>query len=215
MRELLRYPVRGEHAEEALLVGWICLLVHLLFVPGLPLVPAIGYLISVLRSTVNEGGQRAAPPTVGWTILRRGAVGGLLLIGYGLVPVAVGATTFGLAGTASIDPGAGGSLLFLVGSTTTLFVLLGFLYALPIALCGYAREGLGGAVPGSGLATAGGHAAYFVGWTVALVILGLGWFVGEAVASLPVLGPVLAALWWWYVLLVSTRRIGLAYAAAR
>lgn len=214
MRELLRYPVRGEHAEEALLIGWICLLVHLLFVPALTLVPAIGYLISVLRSTVNEGEQRATPPPVGWTILRRGVVGGLLLIGYGLVPVAVGATTLGLAGTTSIEPDTGGSLLFLVGSTTTLFVLLSFLYVLPIALCGYAREGRGGAVPGSGFATVGAHAAYFVGWTVALVILGLGWFVGEAVASLSTLGPVLAALWWWYVLLVSTRRIGLAYAAA-
>ncbi|MFC7007693.1 DUF4013 domain-containing protein [Halalkalicoccus salilacus] len=215
MRELLRYPVRGEHAEEALLIGWICLLVHLLFVPAFTLVPAIGYLISVLRSTVNEGEQRATPPPVGWAILRRGVVGGLLLIGYGLVPVAVGATTFGLAGTTSIEPDTGGSFLFLAGSTTTLFVLLSFLYVLPIALCGYAREGRGGAVPGSGFATVGAHAAYFVGWTVALVILGLGWFVGEAVASLSTLGPVLAALWWWYVLLVSTRRIGLAYAATR
>lgn len=213
MRELLGYPVRGEHAEEALLVGWICLLVHLLFVPVAPLVPAVGYLISVLRSTV-EGEQRTTPPAVDRAILRRGAVGGLILIGYGLVPAAIGATTLGLTGTSSSDPNAGGSLLFLAGSTATLFVLLGFLYVLPIALCRYAREGTGGAVPGSRFAAVGGHPAYLVGWTVSLVGLGFGWFVGEAIASLSVLGPVFAALWWWYILLACARRIGLAYATA-
>lgn len=212
MRALLRYPVRGEHAEEALLIGWICLLAHVLFIPVFPLVPAVGYLVLVLRSTVDG---ESAPPAVGRTVLRRGVVGSLLLAGYGLVPVAVGAITIELAGSATIDPDAGGSLFFLTGSTVTLFVLLGALYVIPIALCGYAREGLGGALPGSGFARVAGHGAYFFGWTVSLVGLALGWLVGEAIASIAVLGPVLAALWWWYVLLLVARRIGLAYAAAR
>lgn len=73
--------------------------------------------------------------------------------------------------------------------------------------------GIGGAVPGPRFARIAGHGAYFVGWTASLVGFAFGWLVGEAIASLPVLGPVLAALWWWYVLL--TRRISLTYAAAR
>jgi hypothetical protein len=212
MRDSLRYPIRGEHAEEALLVGWICLLAHSLFVPLLPLVPAVGYLVLVSGSSV-EG--ESAPPAVGWTVLRRGAVGSLLLAGYGLVPIAVGTITLELAGSAAIDPDAGDSILFLAGSTVTLFVLLGALYVLPIALCGYAREGISGALPGSGFTRVARHGAYFVGWTVSLVGLAVGWLVGESVVSLPVLGPVLAALWWWYVLLVCTRRIALAYASTR
>ena len=211
MRELLRYPVRGEHAEETLLVGWICLFAHSQFLPVLPLVPAIGYLVLVLRSTLDG---EATPPAVPWAVVRRGTVGSLLLAGYGLVPVAVGAITFELAGSATLDPETGDSLFFLAGSTVTLFVLLGFLYVIPIALCGYAREGISGAVPDWGFTRIAGHGAYFVGWTAALVILALGRLVAGAVASLPVLGSVLVALWWWYVLLVCARRIGLAYAAA-
>lgn len=213
MRELLRYPVRGEYAEEALLVGWICLLAHLLFLPVLPLVPAIGYLILVLRSTLDG---ETTLPAVERTVLQRGATGGVLLLGYGIVPLAVGVVTLELAGSATFEPETGHSLVFLAGSTTTLFVLLSFLYVLPIALCGYAREGIRGAVPGSGFVRVGGHAAYFVGWTATLVGLAAGWLIGTAIASsLPVLGPVFAALWWWYVLLVCTRRIGLADRAAR
>lgn len=47
------------------------------------------------------------------------------------------------------------------------------------------------------------------------MILGLGWLVGEAGCVAAGSGTRFAALWWWYVLLVCTRRIGLAYAAAR
>jgi hypothetical protein len=213
LRESIRYPLRGEHAEEALLVGWICLLAHLLFVPLLALVPAIGYLVAVLRSTAAEG---STPPPVEYRrTLREGTVGSILVIGYALVPVAIGAITLELAGAAALDPEAGGSVLFFVGSTVTLFVLLGFLYALPIALCGYARGGIRGAVPNPAFGSVAGHGAYFVGWTSGFVVLAIGGLVGETLAALPVLGPVLAALWWWYVLLVGTRRIGLGYAAAR
>lgn len=213
MRESIRYPFRGEHAEEALLVGWICLLAHLLFVPLVALVPAIGYLVSVLRSTAAEG---STPPPVEYrTVLREGAIGSILVVGYGLVPVVIGAVTLELAGAAALDPEAGGSVLFFVGSTVTLFVLLGFLYALPIALCGYAREGIRGGVPDPAFGAVAGHGAYFVGWTSGFVILAIGGLVGEALAALPVLGSVLAALWWWYVLLVGARRVGLGYAAVQ
>lgn len=212
MRELLGYPVRGEYAEEALLVGWVCLLAHTLFVPVLPLVPTVGYLVAALRSTVDGD---PVPPAVGWSILRRGVGGSVVLVGYGLVPVAVGAITLELAGAATLDPEGRGSILFLVGSTVTLFVLLSFLYALPIALCGYARDDLRGAVPGPRFVRVAGHGAYFVGWTTALAGLAIGWLLGEAIASVPVLGPVLATLWWWYVLLVCVRRIGLAEEATR
>jgi hypothetical protein len=167
----------------------------------------------VLRSIVAEGST--PPPAEYRKSLREGAVGSVLVVDYGLVPVAIGAVTLELAGAATLDPGAGGSALFFVGSTVTLFVLLGSLYALPIALYGYAREGIRGAVPDPAFGAVAGHGAYFVGWTSGVVLLAIGGLVGEALAALPVLGPVLAALWWWYVLLVGTRRVGLGYAAVQ
>lgn len=213
MRESIRYPVRGEHAEEALLVGWICLLAHHLFLPVLSLIPAAGYLVAVLRST-TEGGS--SPPSLEYrSLLRRGMIALAVVSVYGVVPLTAGAITFELAGAAAFDPGAGASIPFFLGSTVTLFVLLGFLYALPIALCRYAREGLRGAVPGRAFGRIAGHAAYFVGWTATVVLIVVGWFIGGVFTALPALGPVLAAFCWWYTLITCARRIGLAYAAAR
>lgn len=204
--------LRGENAEEAVLTGWICLLAHSLFLPMLALVPALGYLVATTRAMIEE--ESALPPVEFRSLFVSGAGASAVCLAYGLVPAAVGAITISLAGTAVIDPGSGESILFLTGSTVTLFVVLTGLYLLPIALCRYAVSGLRDALPDRSFLPVATHAAYFIGWTSALVLLAAGWFAGGVVELLPVVGPVLAPLIWWVVALAAARRLAVGYRAA-
>ncbi|MEM4782246.1 MAG: DUF4013 domain-containing protein [Halalkalicoccus sp.] len=203
----------GEHTEEALLIGWICLLAHSLFLPLLALVPALGYLIAVVRATLTE--RPRLPPVSLRASLSEGFAASSICLLYGLVPLSVGAITITLATETTIDPAGGASILFLTGSTVTLFIVLAGLYFLPIALCRYSTEGLREALPDPSLVRAGTHAAYFVGWTSALVLFGVGWFAGGVIELLPLAGPVLAPLVWWCVALGATRRVAGAYGVTR
>lgn len=204
--------LRGDHAEEALLVGWICLLAHTVFVPWLPLVPVVGYLVAVARAVIDR--ESALPSVEVRSLLADGAVASAICLGYGLVPLAVGVITVSLATETTVDPSGAMGPLFLVGSTMTLFIVLAALYAVPIALCGYARGGIGSARPTRSFVRIMGRAAYFVGWTSALVVLGAGALAGSVVGAIPLLGPILAALVWWIVALAATRRLAAGYREA-
>lgn len=204
--------LRGEHAEEALLVGWICLLGHTLFLPVLALVPVLGYLVAAARAVIEE--KKALPPVEFRALLSEGVAAGAICLGYGLIPAAVGAVTVSLATETAIDPRDGASLFFLVGSTTTLFVVLAGLYALPIALCRYAVGSVRDALPSRAFLRVAGRAAYFVGWTSALILLTAGVLAGSVVGAIPLLGPVLAPLVWWVVVLAATRRLAAGYREA-
>ncbi|WP_122090486.1 DUF4013 domain-containing protein [Halalkalicoccus subterraneus] len=208
MSERLAF-LRDENAEEALLIGWICLLAHAVFVPWLPLVPAVGYLVAVARAVI--GRESALPPVEVRSLLADGAVASAICLGYGLVPLAVGVITVSLASETTVDPVGAMGPLFLIGSTMTLFVVLAALYAVPIALCGYARGGIGSARPDDSFVRIMGRAAYFVGWTSALVVLASGALAGSVVGAVPLLGPLLAAFVWWVVALASTRRLAAGY----
>ncbi|MCL7419064.1 MAG: hypothetical protein M8354_14690, partial [Halalkalicoccus sp.] len=135
-------------------------------------------------------------------------------LGYGLVPIAVGVITVSLATETTVDPTGGTGPLFLVGSTMTLFVVLAALYTVPVALCGYARGGAGSALPDSSFVRIMGRAAYFVGWTSALVVLAAGALAGSVVGAVPLIGPLLAPLVWWVVALAATRRLAAGYREA-
>ena len=204
---------RGEHTEQALLVGWICLLSHSLFLPVLSLVPAVGYLVSVTRATVDE--EPTLPPVSLRSLFFGGVAASAICLLYGAIPLAVGVITISLAAETTIDPAGSGSILFLTGSTVTLFVVLIGLYILPIALCAYASGGVRAAVPDRSFLTVGTHAAYFIGWTSAVLLLAVGWFLGGVIEFVPLVGAIFTPLVWWFVLLVATRRLAAAYEAAR
>lgn len=210
VRERLAF-LRGEHAEEALLVGWICLLAHTLFLPVLALVPALGYLVAAGRAVIQE--EEALPPVGFRALFSEGIGAGAICLVYGLIPAAVGAVTVSLATETAIDPQDGATLFFLIGSTTTLFVVLAGLYALPIALCRYAVGSLRDALPSRAFLVVGTHAAYFIGWTSALLLLAAGGLAGGVVEVAPVIGPILAALVWWATAIVAARRLAAAYRA--
>ncbi len=202
----------GEHAEDALLVGWICLLAHTLFVPWLPLVPVVGYLVTVARAVIDGGS--ALPAVEFRSLLSTGTVASAICLGYGLVPLAVGAITISLASDTALDIGGAASPFFLVGSTMTLFLVLAGLYVTPIALCRYAvgsaRDGF---LDGPFLRVAG-RAAYFVRWTSALVVLAAGVLAGSVIGVVPLIGPLFAPLVWWVTAIATTRRLAAGYRAA-
>lgn len=203
---------RGKNAEEALLVGWICLLAHSLLLPLVALVPALGYLVAVARAEIDG---EPSLPAVEFRSLPEGIAAGVICLLYGVIPLGVGAITVSLAGETTIDPAGGASILFLAGSTITLFVVLTGLYVLPIALCRYASGGLRDTVPDGSFLTVGTHAAYFIGWTSALLLLAAGWLLGGVVELVPLVGPILAPLVWWVVSIIATRRLAVVYRATQ
>ncbi|ADJ15205.1 DUF4013 domain-containing protein [Halalkalicoccus jeotgali] len=202
--------LRGPNAEEALLVGWICLSVHALFVPVVALVPAAGYLVVVARAVID--GESALPRVAFGPLVGEGLVAGAIALAYGAVPLAVGTVTVSLATGSARALEGGASPFFLVGSTLTLFFVLAGLYVVPIALCGYARDGRE-AVTAPSFRVAG-RAAYFVGWTSALVVLTAGALAGSVAGAVPLVGPLLASLCWWITALAATRRLAAGYREA-
>lgn len=142
MRQVLAYPFRGEGRLDALLVaGGLHLLA--VWIPLVPLVAVVGYLLRVLRATADAGRVRDAERP-GWRPVRPLLVDGLrgvaVLLGYLAVPVVLLVVTLG-GPLEEFDPtGTTDGLLFLVGSTVVMLLTLGAVYPLPAALVAVARE---------------------------------------------------------------------------
>jgi hypothetical protein len=210
MFEALRYPLRGEHAEKALLAAWLCVLVHSIALPVLALVPLVGYLTVVL----GRGDGDEPPAFLDRSVLRRGLGASALALAYGTVPLGMALVTFVLLTESGREPTGADTVIVLAGSTTVLFVLAVAAYLLPISLANYARSdslraGFAGLTP---IAT---HAAYFVGWCSGSVLGLLGLALASALVDLG--GPlaVLGSLVGAYAVIVAARRIGRGDAAAR
>jgi hypothetical protein len=180
LREALGYPLRGDHAVETLLVGGLC---HLLaaFVPVVPLVPVVGYLVCALddRARTDRPDLPETPPPTFHdprAVLWRGLGGSLVVVAYLAVPTLVLVVTLGGTVSRSLGsvPGVGLSLGFYTASTVTLLVAVLFAYLLPAGLSAYAVRGSIRAAfdPGAVRAVAT-DARYFVTWGVAVVVVSL------------------------------------------
>ncbi|WP_224449499.1 DUF4013 domain-containing protein [Haloprofundus salilacus] len=176
LRESLRYPLRGDDATETLLIGG-GLHVVTVFVPFVPLILVLGYLVRVL----DEGSdgptalRDGTPP--GFGDLRGLVVDGLkatLVVGlYVVGPIVVLLVTLGGASELSPEALAGtASVAVLIGSTAALLAALGVAYLLPAALVGYARSRrLRAAFDRATLRTTATDARYFVAVVTAAGVL--------------------------------------------
>lgn len=180
LREALGYPLRGDRgdAAETLAVGGG---LHLLawFLPVVPLVFVVGYLVRVLRGAGDAAGAPAtfrSPGGLGGvgTLVRDGLLGSVVVAAYALPPVVALAVTFTgiVGGDASLD--GFGSVAVAAGGTATLFVAAGFAYALPAALAAFARTGLRAAFSPSTLRPVLTSGRYFYAWCVGASALGVG-----------------------------------------
>ncbi|NIB99528.1 DUF4013 domain-containing protein [Halobacterium sp. R2-5] len=176
----LSYPFRGERRVDALLAGGG---LHLLsvYVPVVPLVVALGYLLVVFGETASRGSDDRYDVLPAFADVRRivrTGVGGATVVAAFLLPAAV-VLVVTVAGVSqlSLSPGdvtIGTSVGFVLGSTTSLLLAVAFFYLLPAALANYLATGqLRGAVDVDVLTRAATHAAYFYDVTVGLVAGGL------------------------------------------
>ncbi|WP_435063734.1 DUF4013 domain-containing protein [Halobaculum sp. EA56] len=189
IREALRFPLgdpddRGAAAEALAVGGGL----HLLsaFVPVLPLVPVVGYLVRVLGAAGDADDPSRLPSfRSAGSLLRDGLVGSLLAVGFLLVPVVVLAVTFGGAvsggaGGAGIDPTTPlGYGVTLVGGTVTLLLAVAVVYPLPAVLAAYARADpeagtlarVRAALSPGRLRRVVSTGRYFYAWTVGAVLV--------------------------------------------
>ncbi|WP_137285239.1 DUF4013 domain-containing protein [Halorussus salinisoli] len=223
LREALTYPVRGENAEETLLVGAILavavgLLARLGVLAVLALAPAVvlaGYALAVLRTTAeSSGGSSAtadAPPRFGG--FRALAVDGVralaVAFAYLLVPAAALAVTVGGANAGGRPENFATTTFVFAAGTVVLFVSLSFAYLLPASLAGVARAGrLSAALDRGRLRRTAGDVRYFVGWVAALLVGGVAVVALGSLAALGRVGEVVALAVGFYAAVVVARLLG-------
>lgn len=209
MREALSYPIRGEHAEKAMLSAWLCVLVHAIALPVVALVPLVGYVATILAS----GDDPHLPRFLERPMLGRSLGATALAVGYGIVPVGAALVTIRLLLEGNHPPGDADALFVLLGSTAALLLLAGYAYVLPIALARYVRAGsLRAGVTAS--LNAAFHAAYFVGWTAGAVLLLVGAAFSSVLLASGGIGTVVGSLVGAYTALAASRRVARGYATA-
>ncbi len=209
MDDALRYPLRGEHGEKALLVAWLCVLVHAIAVPFLALVPLAGYLVSVFAAAPDPD----PPSALDRAVLSQGAVAIGLGIAYLAAPLLAAGVTFRLLLETTRAPTGGDAVVVLAGSTAVLFALAVAGYLLPIGSGNYARTGSLRAGL-AGLGDAAGNAAYFVGWCSGAIVFLLGVAFSSALIEMGGFALVVGSLVGAYATLVATRRVARGYVAA-
>ncbi len=159
LREALRAPATDEDALALLALGGGC---HLL-AEAAPVVPFVLVAGLLVRTLGHAAGSREPPRFAPGRLpgVAREGLGAALVAGcFLVVPVAVLATTTGLAGRGGDDPSA---LVVTLGGTAALAAAAPFLYLLPAGLAGYAVEGrLGAAFDRRRLRRAAGDARYLV-----------------------------------------------------
>lgn len=169
LREALRYPLRGDRGDaiETLAVGGG---LHLLaaYVPLLPLVPVVGYLVGVLREDGDGDPPLFRRPR---RLLRDGVLGTVVCLAYLLPPLALLVVTVGWAAVEGV-PAAVPRALVIVASTLSLLTAALFAYLLPAALVGLARAGLRGAFAPRELFDTVASGRYFYAWVVGAATLG-------------------------------------------
>lgn len=228
LRDALTYPVRGEHAEETLLVGAVLalaagLLVRLGVLAVLavaPLVLLAGYALAVLResatsvrgsSGIEAGGGTGGPPRfAGLRELAADGVRALVVsVGYLLIPVVALVVTVGGAAPARRPATPGTSAVVLGAGTVVLAVALAFAYLLPAGLVAVARTGrLRSAVAPEQLRRRVTRARYFVGWVAALVVGSVAGLLVGGLASLGRPGEIVGLAVGFYAIVVVARLVG-------
>jgi hypothetical protein len=222
------YYLRDDDWTRTVLIGGILSLLGFLVVPT---ILVLGYLVGVLRGTMDD----ADPPAFDeWgDLLVDGLKAVVITLAYGFVPAVVG--TVAVAGgvlsvvaisTVSTGSGAGagsgaaaggvGLAVALLGSLLALVLGLVAAYVIPAATAAFAETGrLGDAFSVSELRPVLTSGTYATAWAVAFgTVLGAG-LIGSALSAIPLIGVVFAAFVSFYAAVVASHVIGRAWGEHR
>lgn len=215
LEEGLSYPFKGDNALGRNLIGGLLLAFFwLLFIP---LLAFFGYIVKVLRTTVE--GEEAPPEFENWgSLLGDGLKSAVIFFVYAIVPYAlllILVASLGVAGVASGEGGAG--LVAGVGIVGFLLVMvfsIAIQYVLPAALTNFAREGrVGAAFDFDTITDVILTSEYFVAWLLPIVVFVMLYVVG-IVLAFTIVGILLFPWLYFYGFVVTYRMFGRAYVKA-
>lgn len=215
LEEGLSYPFKGDNALGRNLIGGLLLAFFwLLFIPLLAL---FGYIVRVLRTTVE--GDEEPPGFEDWgELIVDGLKSLVVFVAYGIIPYALlffVLVVVGLGASAGGDQASG--LVAGVGIIGFLWVLVASIivqYIVPAALTNFAREGrIGAAFDFGTISSVLFSADYFIAWLLPIVVFIILYVIGIFLA-LTIVGILLLPWLYFYGFLVTYRMFGMAYASA-
>ncbi len=168
--EALDYPRRdGRWIDTVAIGGGLHLLA--VFLPLVPFVFVLGYLVRVLGATAAGEDSRPGFRPV-WPLLRDGIVALIIVFAYLTVPLILLTVTILVAASgADVTDGLESALVFQIGSTVTLILALAFAFPIPAALAAYATGGIRRAFDRRLLHRAVSDGGYFYAFVVGIVVL--------------------------------------------
>lgn len=206
----LSYPARGDWIGR-IAIGGLLLIFSVLL---LPLFLVMGYLINVLKTTVN--GDSEPPAFEAWgDLFVKGIVGTVISFVYSIVPFLIfGGIAVVFTGLGGLVGGDGGGILAGIGFLTFLLAIpVVFLvyYMVPAALTNYAIEGkLGAAFEFGTLKPVLLSGEYLVAVLAPLVVAVLLWIV-TGILSITIIGVVLVPFLQFYGQVAVFRMFGSAF----
>jgi len=211
----ISYPIAGDRGERPVLAGWILVLASF-FVPVLPLVPLVGYLVRVLVSSAAAESGTPAFVRDGIGLVRVGVGATMIFIAYAAIPLGVLLVTiYGLIESPRVPENLVETIAFFTGTTVAAVLSLLSSYLVPLAVTAYGRERrLRAAFAPAKVQPLARSREVFVAWAVAAVVTTVGVALSLELLSLSRLGSVLAALVVVYASILAVHRLGVGIARA-
>lgn len=208
----ITYLRNSDEVVETVLIGGVLSILSFLLVP---LFIVLGYLVRVLRRTMN--GDDEAPVFEDWeTLLIDGLKAFAITLVYGFVPAVVGFVLVGggVAAALSGDSGALiGGLSILVGGLLSLALALAAWYVIPAATANFAETGrLASGFDIDTLRPVLLSGTYATGWLLALGVLVAGGVVVSVLNVVPVLGAIVGVFVSFYATVAAYYIIGHTWA---
>lgn len=212
LEEGLSYPFKGDNALGRNLIGGLLLAFFwLLFIP---LLAFFGYIVKVLRTTVE--GDDEPPEFNDWgELLGDGLKSAVIFFVYAIIPYALLLFFFVFLGVAGAAAGDGGGGLVagvgLLGFLGIMVVSIAVQYVLPAALTNFAREGrVGAAFDFDTIGDVILTAEYFIAWLLPIVVFIVLYIIG-IVLAFTVIGILLFPWLYFYGFVVTYRMFGRAF----
>ena len=204
IEEAVRYPMEREDWIKTILIGGVLLFLGFLIVPA---VIAYGYIITAIRD--NLEGKAHPPEFDDWgDLAMKGVYGWIIGIVYMIVPLIIGAVTFGgsvLAAGSGSQAGAMAGIAGMIGGfliTAVLSLLFG--YFVVVAIVNFARTGkLGDGFDFETIKRVAFSSEYFTAWLISVGVFIVAGIIGSVLNVIPFLGFLMGSFVFFYAQLVA------------